>query len=372
MLKKGLIIFLLICACFLTSCTANKKQETIVFASWGSITETAILKHIIADFEKDNPDIKINFMHIPQNYFPKIHLLFASNTEPDVIFINNLNIPVYAKKLENLTNIINHDDFYTQSIEGLSYNGELLAIPRDISNLVLYINKDIFKSKNVPVPNEDWTLNDLLEISKKLTDDKTYAISHEKGLYYAMPYITYYGGGILSDDLNNIIIDTPESQKGLIFYKDLCDKYHIAPTNSDTGSLTSAQMFLNGKLAMYLSGRWLYPKIKEQANFNWQIINFPYGKNGVLCDTSGWAITKNSKHKESAIKFIQYLASEQGSKYFTQSELIIPANKKSTKYLNDTTHNEIIFIKIIKNSVKNPINKNYKKLTDKYSMQYDL
>ena len=74
----------------------NDQRVVIQFSSWGSESEISILKPILKDFEKENPDIKIDFMHIPQNYFQKLHLLFASNTSPDVIFINNQYLPIYA------------------------------------------------------------------------------------------------------------------------------------------------------------------------------------------------------------------------------------------------------------------------------------
>jgi multiple sugar transport system substrate-binding protein len=74
----------MLCGC------SDKSREEITFATWGSVTEVGITKKIISEFERNNPDIDVKFMHIPQNYFQKIHLLFASSTAPDVIFINNL------------------------------------------------------------------------------------------------------------------------------------------------------------------------------------------------------------------------------------------------------------------------------------------
>ena len=117
MLKKVFTIILI--SILLCGCTKNK-QEVLTFSSWGSVTEVSIIKKIINDFELKNPDIKINFMHIPQNYFQKIHLLFASNTAPDVLFINNLYLPVYQKELENLDNIIERErDDINQMIEDI-------------------------------------------------------------------------------------------------------------------------------------------------------------------------------------------------------------------------------------------------------------
>ena len=96
-------------------CGCAKPQKdyiNIEFASWGSKSEIDIIKPILSEFEKENPDIKVEFMHIPQNYFQKIHLLFASNKAPDVIFINNLYLPLYANAgvLEPIT--LNENSFY--------------------------------------------------------------------------------------------------------------------------------------------------------------------------------------------------------------------------------------------------------------------
>ncbi len=338
------LLTLILALVLLCGCT-KKTQEEITFSSWGSVSEVKILNKIISDFETENPDIKIKFMHIPQNYFQKIHLLFASNTAPDVIFMNNLNLPIYANYLEDLSDEINPDDFYPQSIEGLSSEGKMLAIPRDISNLVFYINLDLIKK-----PSENWTLEEFLQIAQNTTKNGIFGVSFEEDIYWALPYLQAFDESILEDN----------PQKGLNFYKDLRDKYKVAPSKSQVGSSTLAQMFLDKKIAMYLSGRWMYPKISEKADFNWAVVTFP-GDKGVPCDSSGWAISKNSKHKDSAKKFVQYLSSEKSSEYFTQTGLIVPARIKTSNLIEEKA-----FLNAIKTSVKTPINKDYKKITDKY------
>ena len=349
MIKK-LCIFLI--SMLLFSGCSSKKYEEITFSSWGSITEVNILNRIIKDFEQENPDIKIKFMHTPQNYFQKLHLLFSSNTAPDVIFINNLYLPLYSSQLYDLTSYVNKDDFYSQSLESLSNNGKLYAIPRDVSNLVFYINTDL-----VTLPDKDWTLSDLLQLSKNISGNGVWGVSYEDEVYFVLPYISYFG--------ENIEEMSVEDLAGIHYYKDLQLKYNVSPTKSQIGSSTSAQMFLDKKLAMYLSGRWMYPKITEKATFNWAIAPFPQGKNPLPCDASGWAVSAASKHKPSAIKFVQYLSSEKSAEYFADTGLIVPARIEASKKLNNREHNEYIFTEIVTNSKANTVSKNYKKIADK-------
>lgn len=281
------------------------------------------MKPLLSEFEKENPDIKIEFMHIPQNYFQKIHLLFASNKAPDVIFINNLYLPIYANA--NLLEELSTDEsFYPQAIQALSWKGKLYAIPRDVSNLVIYYNKDLFDKKHIKYPNKNWNFNDFLEISQKLTDENTFGISFEEDPLFYLPYLMSNCGGILPEEINK-----KESQNAINFYADLRKKYHTAPLKSESASATMAQMFLQEKLGMYLSGRWMVPKLREEASFNWDIAQFPKGFCGsiVQLDASGWSVAKSSKHKTEAIKLVNYLSSTQSSEKFAQSGLIVPARK---------------------------------------------
>lgn len=365
--------------CFLCGCTTKDDRVTIQFASWGSKSEIDILKPVLRDFETDNPDIKIDFMHIPQNYFQKIHLLFASNTPPDVIFINNLYLPVYANAgvLEPVENKVMIDEYDKNILKSLSWKDTLYAVPRDVSNLVIFYNKDLFDKYHVPYPQKEWAFEDFLKTAEQLTHDGNFGVSFEEDSLFFLPYLMSEGGGILSDDLSNIIIDTPQTQKGLRFYSDLRKKYHVAPLAEESASATMAQLFLQGKLGMHLSGRWLVPKYREEAEFRWDVARFPNGDAGsiVPLDSSGWAVSKNSKHKEEAFRLVNYLSSKTVIEKFTQSGLIVPARRdvQNSKYFLDgkTPEDAEVFIETIKTSKPTPVNINYKEILDKYSAMFE-
>lgn len=381
--KHFLVLFFSI---FLISgCTKPPRKTVIKFSSWGSQSEIAIIKPILADFEKKNPDIKVEFIHIPQNYFQKLHLLFASNLAPDVIFINNLYLPIYADAnlLDTLNGKFDENLFYKKALDVLSYNDKLYAIPRDVSNLVFYINKDIFDRYNVPYPSKYWSFNDFLILAKKTTKDTNndgkadiWGVSFEEDLFFYLPYLMSEGGGVLSDDLKKIIINSKQSQKGLNFYADLRNKYNVAPKKAESASATMAQLFLQGKLAMHLSGRWLIPKYKQEAKFNWGVINFPKGDKGsiVPMDASGWAIPKSSKNKQEALKLIEYLSSRQSIEKMTQSGLIVPARIDLTQgeFLHEkNSPYNATFVEAIKTSKKTPVSTNYNEIQDELKEKTD-
>lgn len=372
-MKKLIFIFFIICFVLFFFFNQKKENYDIKFASWGSQSETEIIKNLILDFEKQN-NVKVQFIHIPENYFQKIHLLFSANLAPDVIFMNNQNINMYisADLLENLNEYFDKElnNFYPVALKSFSKNGKIYAIPRDISNLVLYVNKDILKENGILYKEKINSLKELQDIAQKLTTKDYFGINFEENSLYWLYFVAANGGGVISSDKKQVLLNSEKTIEAINMYSDFVNKYHIAPNISEIGSMTTAQMFINGKIAMYLGGRWMCPKFKETINFNWDIIEFPSSKeNPVYVDSSGWAISKKSKKKELAVKLIKYLSSEQISEKFTQSGLIVPARidvaqiyfKKSK---NTIPQNEHIFVKMLDCATPTTVNENYNKIND--------
>ena len=213
--------------------------------------------------------------------------------------------------------------------------------------------RSLYRSKYV-------SLGYQLEFGITYNPERYDPVNNPNNNWLSSPIMAYFGGGVLDENYNSII-DSKETKEGLDFYNNLVHKYKVAPTKSQIGSSTLAQMFLEQKIVMYLSGRWMYPKIQEKAGFNWAVVNFPYGKSLQYCDVSGWVISKNSKHIESALKFVEFLSSEKSSIYFAQTGLIVPARITISKNLDSTNHNERIFLEVINKSQKTPVSKDYKK-----------
>ncbi len=359
--------FTLLAFLLFTSSCANNKTKKLTFSSWGSIDEINILKPILDNFTKETGN-EVELIHIPDNYFQKLHMMFASNTAPDVIFMNNLTMPVYADSgvledlgpmLQNGTKIKN-EDFFKQALEAMSWKGKIYGIPRDISNLLIYYNKDMFDRYKVPYPDKNWTFNDFLETAKKITQDNngdgttdTYGFTLDKRPLFWLPFIWSSGGDLFNTDMNKFELSSVDSLEGLQFYTDLRNKYHVAPSEKEVGNTKAGQLFAQEKIGMQLSGRWSVPTYRTTLKFKWDVIPFPNGKKGSIVDVdaSGWCITKTSEKKELAWELIQFLADQESIKRFTTDGLIVPARKdiaNSTSFLGGgLPQNSKAFLEII-------------------------
>lgn len=336
-------LFVLSC---LSACPAAKDPQTIQFSTWGSPEEMAILKPLIAEFEKENPDIHVDLLHIPDKYFQKIHALLAANLAPDVMFLNNIQFPVYASNQAFLdlspylqsSTMIQAQDFYPQTLAGFQWEGQIQGVPRDASNLVFFYNQDLFDRAGIPYPTADWTWEQFLETAKKLTRDdngdgtpEQFGVSahHKNYFLFWFPYVWSAGGDIFDTERKHLTLDSPAAVQGLQRFADLRHQHHVAPTRAQAGSLTMSQLFMQSKLAMVLNGRWAVPLYRKELGFRWDIVPFPKAEAGsvVDADASGWVISKQTHQPEKAWKLVEFLASRKASEAFTKPGLIIPARK---------------------------------------------
>ncbi|PIQ22985.1 sugar ABC transporter substrate-binding protein [bacterium (Candidatus Blackallbacteria) CG17_big_fil_post_rev_8_21_14_2_50_48_46] len=327
-----------------SACQHQTSEESLRFSTWGSPEEMAILNPLLKEFQALHPEIKLEVMHIPDKYFQKLHTLIAANLSPDVIFVNNIQFPVYASNQAFLplepflshSTVLHAEDFYPQTLAGFRWQGSLQGIPRDASNMVIFYNQELFDKAGLAYPRSDWTLEEMLKTAQKLTLDQNrdghpeqFGISFQNHFLFWTPYLWSAGGDFFSPDQKKAKLETPEAISGIQFHADLRHKYHVAPTSAEAGSSTMSQLFVQGKLAMVVNGRWAVPLYRQNLKFKWDIAPFPQGKAGSIvdADASGWVISRKSKHPEQAWKLIEFLAARKASEAFTQPGLIIPARK---------------------------------------------
>lgn len=327
---------------FISSCVQST-SSVLTFSSWGSIDEINILKPILENFTKKTGK-QVELIHIPDNYFQKLHMMFASNTAPDVIFMNNLTMPIYADSevFEDLEPWINKSqnlktsDFFPQVMEAMKWKNKLYGIPRDISNLLIYYNKTMFDKYKVQYPKDDWTFDDFLKTAQAITKDNngdgktdTYGFALDKRSLFWLPFIWSQGGNLFNNEFSKFTLNSPESIEGLQFYTDLRNKYKVAPSEKEVGNTKAGQLFSQETIGMQLSGRWSVPTYRSSIKFKWDVVPFPRGKKGSIVDVdaSGWCMSKMSNKKEDAWKLIEYLAGQESIKNFSSNGLIVPSRK---------------------------------------------
>jgi multiple sugar transport system substrate-binding protein len=349
--------------------------------------ELNLYQQLIDKFEAAHPTISVSIDWLPwDTYLTKLKTGFAAGDPPDVfwLWVNDaeyyasrgtlLDITPYVKK-DNF----NLDDFFPTSLNAYKYQDGLYGLPRESSAIVLYYNKDLFDQAGIAYPDENLTFDQYLDIAQKLTkkDDKGNITQFGSGGmsdYSEFWTVVWSNGGDVFDETKTkCVMDSPEAEQAIQWMADLSNKYHVAPTAGESGTMSAEQLFLSGKIAMFLSGRWSTMTLWNAANApKWDIAPVPAispEKRTTRTSAGAHAIAKDTKHPEEAWELLKYLSSKEAYDFLSASGVIIPAYKpvaESDTFLQpgkDPAHAQI-FLDAMSYAKFEPISVNYPKVED--------
>lgn len=346
----------------LVGCSNNSEEgtpsggnSTITYSIWDKGQEPGM--RAIADaFEAKNPDIKVNVEVTPwDQYWTKLEAAATGGSMPDVFWMHSSQHIRYAQSgmLMDLNEVIENSDVldmsqFTEGIVDLyNVDGQQIAIPKDVSTIGLWYNKTLFDEAGVEYPNENWTWDDLLEAAHALTDE-------EKGIYglnaplnteeNLFNYIYQNGGDILINDKKESGYSLPETQEALQWYANLSLVEKVSPSQTQFAENGNSTLFTSGKVAMGLFGSWMYAEFisNEYTAQNCAVSVLPEGPAGraTIYNGLGNSVAANTKNKEAAIKFIEFLGSEEANKIQGEYKSAIPAYISTQQaWVDATTQN---------------------------------
>lgn len=297
-------------------------------AFWGSPEEIQIVTESLTEWQAAHPNIHVRFEHTPYSgYDSKILTRIAGGAAPDVAAAEVNYFVTFATKgvFLDLTPLAKNDtafsteDFFPSIIDRFTIDGRLYALPRDVAPFAcVFYNKDLFDAAGVAYPTDDWTWEDMLDKAKALTKKDAEGRTTQYGFYgWAWQNFVYGNGGGVVDDVKaptKTLLDDPKTVEGLQFYADLINKYQVMPTTVALSNLGMGidLMFASGRLAMFLSGIWETPALREKYSFHWDVAMFPKNKDGLRkfgSGGTGYGILKSTKHPKEAWEVVKALTS---------------------------------------------------------------
>ena len=132
-------------------------------------------------------------------------------------------------------------------------------------------------------------------------------------------------------------------------------------------------MFASGRLAMFLSGIWETPLLRNYK-FKWDVAMFPKNKTGVRAfgtGGSGYGILRSSKHKKEAWEVIKALTGPEGQARLAERGLAQPARIAVSESEHWATHpappaNKKMLNEAVKYIVFDPFHPRWREIEDKY------
>lgn len=340
MMKKWLMIvftailgLMVLVGCSNDDAASGDGNVEITYGFWDKKQVSAI-DEVIKLFNEKYPNIKVKTEITPYGqYFQKLETAATGAALPDVMWMNGAHVQQYAegKVILPLTDLAKKENYsldnYPESLIDLyTVKGDIYGIPKDFDTTGLWYNKKIFDEAGVPYPDDTWDWNKLKENAKKLTDKNKgiwgyAALMGNQGGYY--DFIWQNGGYIISDDEKSVGFDQPEAIEAL-HYNTSFIKEGLSPTQAQMTETAASELFSSGKVAMMFDGPWMLQEYKNNPDINVAVV--PKGKQrAVAIHGLANVIAANTKHKDAAWKFVQFLGSKEAAEIFAKTGTVIPA-----------------------------------------------
>jgi len=345
---------------------ATANDITLRFCVWDGDESLKILRKLCAQFEAENPGIKVKLENFTDYnlYHQKMLVLYAGNSAPDVAMMDMGHFQALAKRgallplneLYEKTPGFHITDWYKPIVDAHTYKGSLYVLPRDIApEGIVYYNKRLFDEAKIPYPDGSWTWDfnerpelkdkDFLWVCHQLTKKNGRGDVKQWGFASGWPEelaktFAFSSGGRLADNYESptkIEWDSEEMIRSYQLASDLMNKLNYMPNDAQTkGTLmsTTQQLFVQQKIAMYQNGIWDVPNMRRDMKpgtkdfFEWDITLFPAykdGTRGAPTGGSGYSIFSSTKHPHEAWLLTKFMAGPVGMTAMAKAGIAQPA-----------------------------------------------
>ncbi|MGN0322550.1 MAG: extracellular solute-binding protein [Oliverpabstia sp.] len=321
-----------------------------------SAENETLMNVLIPEFEKQNPNIKVNAVpHDWADLHEKILINAKADTLPDVARLDSAWVPEFEKAGilvpldEEIPDFQEKADTLLESAMSTAQIGEhTYGLALNTNTKIMFYNKEAFDKAGLKAPQ---TMDEFVETAKALSginENGQQVWGYDEPAlsgWNICPYIWSCGGDILSPDQTTAqgYINGEKTVKAVQMFADLYSEG--AMTGFNSGDIPMTDGFGTGRYMMLLEGPW---KISEMEggypNFEYETAAIPAGEGGSVSVLGGEDISMlNSANKTAAWKFMQFMTSE-----YAQVEMAkcgqIPVNKAA---LEDETVKEADFAPFI-------------------------
>ena len=333
-------------------------QVTLTYYFGANAAEAQVRQKIFNKFMAANPDIKIVTQLDGTSHLQKLNTELAGGNPPDLMMSWELDYPAYAKRgvYMDLHQFIRNDSQFQNQVMSQEYpavlkmfsqDGKLYVLPEQVTDVVLYYNKDHLDEAGLKMPtsweDKTWTWDKFLSYAKKLTQTSgnrvnRYGYAEMWGWpLTACNVVAAANGG---DWFPEAVDPAPGSSnlsnskitQAVQWYADLTNVHKVAAPNSALTSQAGFQLFQTGKASMGIVGHWFYSAFAGTKGLRFDIAPIPIGPQGAghsrtNVGGTGISISAKTKYPEQCWRFVKYWAGLQGQNVIAQQGLWVPALK---------------------------------------------
>ena len=293
-------------------------KATGTITVWAMGAEGEKLPQLAKDFEAANPGAKVNVTAVPwDSAHDKFATAITAGTTPDAAMVGTTWMGEFAGQdaLDPLPSSIDTSTFFPGAQKTTEVNGTTYGIPWYVETRLLYYRTDLAKKAGFTEPPKSW--EDLKAMAKAMQTKAgaTWGIGLQAGgqgsWQTLMPFAWSNGAELTKDGGKSYNFDTPELKEAMDYYQSfftegISDK--AAPNTP-----TTEPDFASGKVPMFISGPWMMSAVEKVggAGFKdkYSVAKMPVKKtSSSFVGGSDFVVFKKSKQRDTAWKFVQFLA----------------------------------------------------------------
>ncbi len=311
-------------------------EDVVEIEYWQYYFESkiALVDELIAQFEAENPGIKVNHQHFPyDSYQEKIAASVAAGEGPDIVNLFYGWVPKYVKS--GVLQPLPAGSFSPEAIEAdfapmvtiNKFDGVYYTIPTAVRTLGLLYNKDILAEHGYEAPPA--TLDEMVEMAVKMTKRSAAGDLEIEGLtfqpdgqlhgFFRPVLLNLFGQEPMTEDHKTVLWNASEAgYQAFQWMTDLASVHQVGEVNFMTNDATA---FRNGAAAMSIDGSYRLSALDGDGTLNYGVAPIPSHEGRVSSFGTFWTNGIMSgvadKKLEASEKFLAFLTSEEVMKTWT-------------------------------------------------------
>jgi multiple sugar transport system substrate-binding protein len=321
--------------------------SSLQFLVFGEPEELRAYRDIITAFREVEPGVEVQLVEASDrsDLIARLSTSIAGGNPPDVFLLNYRFYGQFAAKgaLEpvaerlDASEAFEPEDFYEEALEAFRWKGEQMCLPQNVSSLVVYYNRTLFREEGVAEPEPGWQWRDMVEKAKLLTLDRdgdgtvdVYGLGVEPSVIRLAPFV-WSNGGELVDDLERptrFTLDDLRATDAMAEFFALRRVHGVIPSEEELESEDDESRFLNGRAAMVLSSRRSTPVFRTITDFDWDVAPLPIlGRPAGILHSDAYCLTAGSDAKDAAWRFVEFALGPEGQRIAAGTGRTVPSLK---------------------------------------------